>query len=730
MHLGYLIITLLLNCLLASESGRPGLFMSRDEAILIREGIKKYKFLGKSFKDLKDEVDLYISSPIEVPQPGEAGSYAHEKHKMNAKFAREAGILYLITEDDKYLQYIRRILLEYAKLYPKLKENPYAKGQAPGKLFHQMLNEAVWLVDMSIAYDCILDKLRAEERKIIEDNVFRNMVKWFTERNEHEFNRIHNHGTWACAGVGMIGIAMGEEEWIEMALYGTKKDKNGGFFKQLDSLFSPDGYYVEGPYYARYALMPFYIFAEALHRNKPSLKIYTYRDSILKKALYSLLSVSLPNGVLPAINDASKTMDIKAPEIIFATDLAYLRYGTDVKLLKVSKFQGKVILHAGGLNIAKDIEKFKITDEKLPKWESREFRDGSDGNKGGLGILRMGDDNEMYLLMKYGAHGGEHGHFDKLSFILFYQGREILTDYGYCRWINIETKFGGRYLPENKTYAMQTVAHNTVVVDEISQNNGVLNDAEKSSCVRHFFDANKENIKVVSAKSSDLYEKVNMQRTIFMIKLELLEHPIIVDLFKVSSDAEHIYDYVLHYQGQIMSTNFKYEKYQTLTPVGTKNGYQHIWKEASSHTDDNVSLTWLDGNLYYTLFINAFPGSEVILGRIGANDPNFNLRSEPVFILRRKAQSHLFVNVIQPHGYFNEAREISMSPYSNIKNVKVIGANDTASVVEIEGDKFTIEIMVNNSEPVSPNKELTVVFNGNRYSWRGNYFVNVKIKEK
>jgi hypothetical protein len=706
---------------------RKGLFLSKEEAKQIKLGLRKYKFLKDSFEKIKGEVDLYISGGIEVPPPGEAGSYAHEKHKANGRIARDAGILYLITEERKYFEFVRQLLLEYSKIYPTLKTNPYAKGQAPGKLFHQMLNEAVWLVDVSIAYDCIYDKLNVQERDKIENDIFRSIVKLFTEQNKHEFDRVHNHGTWACAGVGMIGLVMNEKDWVQMALYGTRKDGKSGFLKQIDSLFSPDGYYVEGPYYARYALMPFYIFAEALHRNMPDLKIYSYRDSILKKALYSLLAVAYPNGVLPAINDASKTMDLRAPEIILAVNLAYLRYGNDEKLLGISAFQGRVLLHLGGLHIARDIAKWK--GKSLPEWESCEFVDGHDGSKGGLAILRMkSENNETYVLMKYGAHGGEHGHFDKLSFILFDQNREILTDYGYCRWINIEPKFGGRYLPENKSYAMQTVAHNTVVVDEMSQNNADHNEAENSFCIRHFFDT-KENVKVVSAKSSTLYPGVSMQRTIFMIKVDKVKYPIVVDLFRVSSESEHKYDYVLHYNGQIILTNFPFEKSALLEPIGRNYGYQHIWKEGSGKTSESISFTWLDGERYYTSVINAYPETEVIFGRIGANDPNFNLRSEPVFMVRRVAKTHLFVNAIQPHGYFNEAREISVDPYGNIKNVKVIGDGDAASVVIIEGDKFDIKIIVNNGKSVAPDKELTVNYNGNIFSWKGNYFVDIKNKK-
>ena len=123
----------------------------------------------------------------------------------------------------------------------------------------------------------------------------------------------------------MIGYAMRDSELVEMALRGTKRDGDGGFLRQLDLLFSPDGYYMEGPYYLRYALMPFYLFAEAVERHQPELGIYERRGRILKKALYSALRTAYPNGAFPPINDASRSMGITAPEIVLALNLAWIQ---------------------------------------------------------------------------------------------------------------------------------------------------------------------------------------------------------------------------------------------------------------------------------------------------------------------------------------------------------------------------------------------------------------------
>jgi hypothetical protein len=513
-----------------------------------------------------------------------------------------------------------------------------------------------------------------------------------------------------------------------MALYGTEKDGNGGFLKQLDRLFSPDGYYMEGPYYARYALRPFFLFAEAIERNQPELKIYEYRNQILKKAYYSAVQTTFPNGVFPPINDASRTMDIQDIGIVLANSLVYSRYGADPNLLAVAKIQNQVLVNGAGLKLAQDFNNTENISDM--DWGSIEFTDGYDGNQGGLGILRMGTgENQSMLLMKYGVHGEGHGHFDKLHFIFYDQGREVIPDYGFCRWINIEPKFGGRYLPENKSYAMQTIAHNTVTVDQTCQNNFDRKQADAMSGTRHFFDARDPKIQAMSARADDYYPGVNMQRTMFLIKDDRLEFPVIIDLFRLTSDKIYNYDYPIHHRGQLITTNFKYQvNDKAQQPLGENFGYQHIWNQASAKTDASPNVTWLDGSRYYSLILAAAPNTEIFFGRTCANDPNFNLISEPMFIIRRQAKDHLFATAIEPHGYFNEAREHSDNARGNIFAVKLIGHDETGSVIEVVGkNDLHWRIMVNN-EKASEREKHSVVFGEKKYSWTGNFKVDLEVK--
>ncbi|MFL5562078.1 MAG: alginate lyase family protein [Gemmatimonadaceae bacterium] len=708
----------------AGAQGHPSIFITKSEAAAIRVGAPRYPLLGAALADAKRTLDSAFAHPIDVPQPGEAGGYAHERHKQNYREMQLAGELFQITGDVRYARFVRDMLDKYAVLYPTLGPHPLAKDQAPGKLFHQSLNEANWLVATAIAYDCVYDWLPAERRARYEKNVFRPMADWLSVNQAEEFDRIHNHGTWATAAVGMIGYVMRDTSYVNRALYGTKRDNSGGFLRQLDLLFSPDGYYMEGAYYIRYALMPFFQFAEAIERNQPSLHIYDRRGQILRKALYSAMQVTYPNGVFVPINDASRTMNISTPEAVLALDIGYDRYGANRNLLGTAALQQQVVLNGSGLKIARDMASQRTA--PAVEWPSVEFTDGPDGQDGGLGILRSGSGSAAtMLLMKYGVHGQGHGHFDKLHFVFFDGGNEVVPDYGFARWINIEPKFGGRYLPENDSWAKQTIAHNTVAVDSASQSNGVYKADEAKHATRHFFDASNPKVQVMSARADGYYDGVGMQRTMFLVRDSRLPHPVVIDLYRLRSSAEHTYDLPLHFRGQLIATSVKYDAATTEQhALGSRAGYQHIWREATARSDSAVRLTWLTGDRYYSAITSAGAATEVVFGRIGAGDPNFNLVPEPMMIVRHRGSDQLFATVIEPHGYFSEPEERSVDARGSLQNVRVIATTGDASVIEVTGANGVRWTVMVNDGPASTTARHAVTAGGRTYEWTGNYMID------
>ncbi len=689
---------------LHAQAQHPRLTLTQEEVAWIRAQLGHAPLFDRQIAGLRAELDAAIEEEgIQVPVPRDmAGGYTHERHKRNFFLMQKAGNLYQITGEERYAEYVRQMLLAYAKLYPTLGLHPTHRSYATGKIFWQCLNDANWLVYVSQAYDCIYDYLPAEERALLERDLFRPMADFLSVENPQFFNRIHNHSTWGNAAVGMIGLVMGDDELVQRALYGLEwddipadmRDNDGGFIRQegqyragflaqLDYSFSPDGYFTEGPYYLRYAIFPFLVFARALDNHRPELDIFGYRDSILTKAVYALLNLTDAQGRFFPINDAQKGMSWQAREVVTAVDVLYAR-NEDPGLLSIARLQGRVLPDAAGLKVALGLE--QGLDRPFVR-RSMMWHDGPDGKHGGLAVLRSQREEGISLVLKYTAHGMGHGHFDRLSCSLYDETGEVLQDYGAARWVNIDQKGGGRYLPENQTWAKQTIAHNTVVVDRHTQCEGKVKIAEKSHPDFYCFRSGTDGIQAAGATDTAAWPGVHLQRIMILIEHEALPHPLVVDLFRASGKGNHTFDLPYWFQGHLLTTSFPYEAATTrLLPAGTSAGYQHLWVEAQAAVHDSLlQLQWFGNGKFYTLTTLAAPGDSALFVRTGAMDPEFNLRRDPAFVLRKNDQKEaLFASVLELHGAYNPAAEIPESPFGIVGGLRILQRTADYLVLEVQ----------------------------------------------
>ncbi|GLX85495.1 hypothetical protein tloyanaT_17470 [Thalassotalea loyana] len=669
---------------LAKDRQSPHLVVSYKDLADMRNAIVEKGRFAKTYQALKLSVDNQIAQPIEVPVPADGGGgYTHERHKKNYQLMYNAGVIYQISQQDKYALFVRDMLLAYTELYPTLGLHPKrkVKSQNPGKLFWQSLNEAVWLVHTIQAYDLIVDSLSEHDKMLIEDKLLTPVVLFLSEGQPSTFNKVHNHGTWATAGVGMAGYVLGNPDWVEQALYDLEKSGKGGFLKQLDELFSPQGYYNEGPYYQRYALMPFVTFAKAIQANEPERKIFEYRDGVLLKAIKTTVDLSY-NGLFFGINDAIKSKGIDTIELVNGITIAY-GLTQNSQLLDIANQQQQIILTGDGLKVAKALDAGLATPYQF---SSVALGDGANGNEGALIVMRQSvNDEQQALVFKPAAQGLGHGHFDKLAFQFFDKGEEIVSDYGAARFLNVEAKYGGRYLPENGSYAKQTVAHNTVVVDEKSHFNSNTKVGNKHHPNVAFFETTDVGT-VASASIDTAYPDVLMERSMALVRVPTRNQPLSIDIFKVSSERAHQYDLPLHYQGHLIESNFKREAFLSeLKPLGEKNGYQHLWLTGEATPKQGVAkITWLNKNgKFYTHSSIVDGDTKVLFTQIGANDPNFNLRNESSFIYRASdSEQHTFVSVIEPHGQYNPGKEFTLSPQSSLSGLEYQSV-DGLDIVEI-----------------------------------------------
>jgi hypothetical protein len=720
----------------ATEREHPGLILTKDGVAQIRASLGTVPLFDETVARVKAEVDSEIELGIDTPIPQDySGGYTHERHKRNFFIMQKAGVLYQILEDEKYARYVRDMLFQYEAIYKDLPLHPKTRSYTRGKIFWQCLNDANWLVYASQAYDTIYDYLTAAERETLEANLFRPFADHISVDSPQFFNRVHNHSTWGNAAVGMIGLVMGDDELVERALYGIpfdeidaeakdddggfifSKDGKAGFLANLDEPFSPDGYYTEGPYYQRYAMYPFLIFAQGLHNAKPDMRIFEQRDGVLLKAVDALLNLSDAGGDFFPLNDGQKGMSWHARELVTAVDIAYLVGGEDAKLLGIAAQQGQVLLDDAGIAVA-----LGIRDGKTQPFEKKSINlsDGPDGTQGGVAVLRHGDE-DLTLVYKYSAQGLSHGHYDKLSFSLYEKGDEVLQDYGLVRFVNIEQKGGGNYLKENTTWAKQTIAHNTLTMNETSHFQGKYEIGSQHHSELWFYDDSNPDVQVASATESNAYPGTELRRMLAIILDARFEKPFVLDILKVVTDGDNQYDLPFYFTGQVLTVNFEYEQPSSLSALGETNGYQHLYLEGKGKPGaDNTKFSWMDNRRFYTLTSVTSASDELLFTRIGANDPDFNLRRDPAFMIRRQiAGNTLFATVIEAHGGYSPVSELAVNSNSSIARLAIAHSDERYTAVSIEDLDGRKSLFVLANLDASSVAEHRLELGGQAYRWTG-----------
>lgn len=684
---------------LCVQAQHPSIMLTKANVEAVKKGVTMYPLLQQSFKSLKKEADKALGTSIEVPLPKDAGGGAtHEKHKRNYQDMLACGIAYQLTKEERYAKRVKDILLQYAAVYNTWPRHPKRKQDPGGKMFWQNLNDCVWQVYTIQAYDCVYDYLGADTRKKIETDLFEPIVKELSEVNGEIFNKIHNHGTWSVAAVGMTGYVCGRKDWVEKALKGSALDGKAGFLAQLDQLFSPDGYYTEGPYYQRYAILPFLLFARAIYQYQPALKIYEYRNGLLKKSVNTALQCTYTNKVFFPLNDAMKDKTYETEEMIYAADIAYSDMQAGDDLLSIAEQQEKVIVSDAGLKVAQAIEAGKAAPFLYkPLWIS----DGADGKEGGIGILRSGaNEDQSCVVLKAASQGMGHGHFDRLNLLFYDNNTEVFSDYGAVRFLNVETKNGGNYTKENDTWGKQSVAHNTLVVDRQSHYGGNEKKGEAHAPQLVYFNTG-TNYQVVSAQENNAYPGVQLRRTNILFTPDGAATSLLIDVFQAQSNQPHQYDLPYWYQGHITNTPFAIEANTKKMPaMGEQAGYQHIWLNATGKVaNGNGVITILNNKKFYTTTFLGDTATRVQFITCGAGDPEFNLRNEKAFMVSQGGVANrTFISITEPHGKNNPIAEVTTGATPLSGNLKLLKDETGSTQFQFDYKKKTYTITIKYNE--------------------------------
>jgi hypothetical protein len=464
-----------------------------------------------------------------------------------------------------------------------------------GRVFAQTLDEAEWLINMSWTYDLLQDTdvFTPAERTHIEHDLLSAAATVIA--NTH--GATANMKSWKNCGIAAAGYTLNDKALIDLAIDGPT-----GFRAQMkDNVL--DGFWIEGALgYQFYAIKPLELTAEMAKRAGVNL---WKQEPNLEALFVSPLAEMWPDGTTPAFNDANGGKQIiKEHGPLY--ELAYTELRNPLFAAIDAQTQ-RASFDAFLFGVP------SIDPSSLPKPKSAVFPHA------GLATLRA-PSGDLTQIVKFGPHGGSHGHNDKLSDVIFAKGEVMSVDPG-------TQKYG---VPSHFTWDRMTVAHNTIGVDETAQ---------KQATGKLLSWQAEPEFTAVTADAGPVYENAGLQRTSLLTSDYVLE----VTTGKSTDGKEHDFDLSYHNYG-VQHADGNFAPYASFPQ---RDGYQHLSENRMAHIDGEFHTRFVmeAGKEMNVWVLGGEKTSQVFTG-LGLG-PKLTVKV-PYTIVRRHGTAASFVAVFEP----------------------------------------------------------------------------------
>lgn len=460
---------------------------------------------------LDDEVPTWTPIPKRLYNGQETGRAVNEKDSARRTMLQECAGAFALTGDRRYALKARDVLLANLDHYDRYQSFRFA-GIAWKAVTFQ--DPAYNLREMMASYDLLV----ASPHLGFRDRM--RFLFFLLDLGEFQYlamrDRFEARENWAsCSLAEMVFLAYYLEDFPEVGRWLKLADERYG------SCFEPfldDGYWWEcSPSHSVYMIRGMCRYALGRHLIGDPVWSKAYNGKSLAYVLEALCKTMTPFGEVPSINDSNGN------DGHLLTDYPELR----APLYLIGR--GDLLRMARDPGIAPSIPGVELrpVPQKDPPYTSVLLPDA------GLAVMRDGwSKDDAYLILDFGPHGGGHGHPDKLSFVMFANGRHWIPDASNSPHYSI--------FPEQYTWHKQTISHNTVLA-----NNGSQNECTGQLVFWHTDD----DVDMVCAYHDEGYEGLVHRRTIV--------HPrhgyfLIHDELRADADGFHL-DWLLHVYGEVES---------------------------------------------------------------------------------------------------------------------------------------------------------------------------------
>lgn len=543
-----------------SESAHPCVFLSQEDVTAMRAKAATQEWARAIKERILNEAAELAAEPLDIPHEG--GQWVHwytcaqdgntlraesptrhvctvcgkvysgppydqvyvtKRHGHWLGGIRTLGLAYAFDPVPAYAERIRAILLEYASFYESLPLHDV--NNKPGKgarLLAQTLDESVLLCHVILGYDLVYDApcFSPADHGAIRDGLLLPAVKTIRANPR----AISNWQSWHNAAVGCIGFLLRDQGLADWAINGEF-----GFLYQMRESLMPSGmWFEECPTYHFYALNAHVSLMEAALRSGVNL----YNLPVVKGMFDAPVRQLLPDLTFAPFQDSDR-VSISGQRDFY--EVAYARYHDPNYLRTIDERSGDWALMWGEETLP------PIPEEAAPAVSSNAPGEG-------LAILRDSA-NKNVLFLDYGPGRSGHVQPGKLGIVLYAFGDLRFPDPGRIHYGN----------PMHKEWFRQTLAHNTVLVNQTSQK---VTHGELEA----FAAGPGYGLCRAACDSAYKDDPVTMDRCVAMAD------DTIIDVFQCSAKKDAIFDLPLHFAGSFVNP----PNADPVPPLATGNGYQHL----------------------------------------------------------------------------------------------------------------------------------------------------------
>ena len=641
----------------------PFLYVNQHMIDVAKDNIAHHDWAAKTFQEMKLSADKLEQMPL----PSFDTAWWQEAKKKDWRdiypenmqhtyfiprpatdLAFQSALVYALGGGDVYADRAKKVLLHYTT---------YAFESTQPDVG---MNYSTWGINLLYTYDLTYDRFTPDERAKIDD-FFTRLVRSVAAQDEWWIEtgtggRHNNHYAWHKLMMAAYGLFYGKDEWVTRSI-----ESRDGFRELIQVGLLDDGLWFESSLNYHYVALTAMLDAARMFRNsgyKLDLFTHEFADGrTLEDGFSGMVQILFPDTSIPTTGDCYGGTSRLRGSPFYQTAWQVYRKPLYAWLIQDAKPSREWLFQ--------QVEGPKSKEERPdpPAVESRVFPEH------GYVMLRSVEGPEYWdsdswaAFLNFGPNS-VHSHLDKMNLIMFGRGKVLAVD--------PEAKASAQHAFSSqvqKELNRTTVCHNTVIVD----GKGHPGIGENLSLVD--FERTPE---VKSATIADLkgliYPGVKMQRTVEVTDDYAL------DVFQVSSDEEHTYEWVFHTRDDEGKTRI----YGGFEPTSLPDSVPWTWlrNPRSATLDRTWHADWRQGDVRLRLTMLGMPGTEVVLCDFPKSD-EFEAPAIPMLIARRKAKSAVFVALYQAEKKDIPSADISLTGDQTLSVSVVVDGRKRAHVIPI-----------------------------------------------